>query len=91
MAVVHYGERNGVLAAALQAQGASVEELCLYEWLLPDDLGPLQALIAVDFDNIRNVRTCFRCIQTTATSARAPAAHVLGSGTMVATVIWSMP
>jgi uroporphyrinogen-III synthase len=45
VAVVHYGERNAALTAALQARGARLEELCLYAWLLPDDLGPLQQLV----------------------------------------------
>ena len=45
VAVVHYGERNTPLAEALQARGAQLEELCLYAWLLPDDLGPLQQLV----------------------------------------------
>jgi uroporphyrinogen-III synthase len=43
--LVHYGERNVPLTAALQARGARLHELCLYEWLLPEDLGPLQQLV----------------------------------------------
>lgn len=43
--VVHYGERNAPLADALLARGARLEELCLYAWLLPDDLEPLQQLV----------------------------------------------
>jgi uroporphyrinogen-III synthase len=43
--LVHYGERNVPLTAALQARGARLHELCLYEWLLPADLGPLQQLV----------------------------------------------
>ncbi len=42
--VVHYGERNGALAAALQLRGAALHELCVYEWRLPDDVRPLQDL-----------------------------------------------
>jgi uroporphyrinogen-III synthase len=45
VALLHYGERNVVLAEALQAQGARLHELCLYEWLLPEDVGPLQQLV----------------------------------------------
>lgn len=45
VAVVHYGERNAVLAQALHAMGAQLEELCLYEWLLPEDVGALQTLV----------------------------------------------
>ena len=42
--IVHYGERNGALADALRARGAVLHELCVYEWRLPDDIGPLQDL-----------------------------------------------
>jgi uroporphyrinogen-III synthase len=42
--IVHYGERNGALAAALMMRGAVLNELCVYEWRLPDDIGPLQDL-----------------------------------------------
>jgi uroporphyrinogen-III synthase len=45
VALLHYGERNVALAAALQAQGAQLDELCLYEWLLPTSLSPLQTLV----------------------------------------------
>jgi uroporphyrinogen-III synthase len=45
VALVHYGERNEVLADALAGWGASVRELCLYEWRLPEDTGPLRSLI----------------------------------------------
>lgn len=45
IAVVHYGERNTLLAQALQERGAHLEELCLYEWLLPEDSAPLQTLV----------------------------------------------
>ncbi len=43
--VVHYGERNTLLVQALRDRGACLEELCLYEWLLPEDVGPLHTLI----------------------------------------------
>lgn len=45
VALIHYGERNAQLAEALHARGATLEELCLYEWLMPEDLQPLQALV----------------------------------------------
>jgi uroporphyrinogen-III synthase len=45
VAVVHYGERDMALVQALQDRGAHLEELCLYEWLLPEDIGSLQRLI----------------------------------------------
>jgi len=46
VALVHYGERNEPLAAALRSRGARVEELCLYEWQLPENVDPLRELIA---------------------------------------------
>ncbi|MCX6020360.1 MAG: uroporphyrinogen-III synthase [Chloroflexi bacterium] len=44
--LAHYGERNTVLAEALRSRGAEVDELCLYEWRLPDDLAPLRSLVS---------------------------------------------
>jgi len=46
VAVLHYGERNTVLTESLIALGARLEELCLYEWQLPEDTEPLKQLIA---------------------------------------------
>jgi len=43
--VVHYGERNAAFVQSLQERGAHVEELCLYEWLMPEDTSLLQTLI----------------------------------------------
>jgi uroporphyrinogen-III synthase len=45
VALVHYGEPNHVLANQLTARGARLEEWCLYEWLLPEDVRPLAALV----------------------------------------------
>lgn len=44
VALLHYGERHQALADALRARGAVLEELCLYEWKLPEDPEPLAAL-----------------------------------------------
>lgn len=43
--IVHYGERNEMLTRALHERGAKLHELCLYMWLLPEDLSPLQNLV----------------------------------------------
>jgi uroporphyrinogen-III synthase len=43
--VLHYGERNALIAETLTARGAYVEELCLYEWLLPERIDDLQLLV----------------------------------------------
>ncbi len=45
VAVVHYGERNAFLTRELRDKGAHLEELCLYEWRLPEDISPLQNLV----------------------------------------------
>jgi uroporphyrinogen-III synthase len=45
VALLHYGERNAALAEALQARGARVEDLLLYEWRLPEDTAPLRVLV----------------------------------------------
>jgi len=45
VALVHYGEPNTALAAALSARGAQLDELLLYEWSMPDDVEPLKTLV----------------------------------------------
>jgi uroporphyrinogen-III synthase len=45
VALLHYGEPNAPLAAALRARGARLEEVCLYEWQLPEDTAALADLI----------------------------------------------
>ncbi len=45
LALVHYGERNPSLSESLQRRGAKVEDICAYEWMLPDDVGPLLTVI----------------------------------------------
>lgn len=43
--LLHYGERNTALAEALVARGARLEDVCLYEWALPDDVTPIEGII----------------------------------------------
>jgi uroporphyrinogen-III synthase len=45
VALLHYGEHNAALTEALQARGAALYELTLYEWELPEDITPLQRLV----------------------------------------------
>jgi uroporphyrinogen-III synthase len=45
VAIVHYGERNVPLVDALARRGATLQELILYEWKLPEDKGPLRTLV----------------------------------------------
>lgn len=42
---LQYGERNAALISELRRQAASVNDLCLYEWQLPDDPTPLRSLV----------------------------------------------
>lgn len=93
VAVLHYGERNAVLAQALQDRGARLEELCLYEWLLPEDVGPLQTLIqqiiadrvdAVVFTSQVQVRHLF--LVATDLKSVGELAHALNRRTIVASI-----
>jgi uroporphyrinogen-III synthase len=43
--IVHYGERSDALSDELRTRGAFVQDLVLYEWLLPEDPGPLQQFV----------------------------------------------
>ncbi|HXD75623.1 MAG TPA: uroporphyrinogen-III synthase [Vicinamibacterales bacterium] len=43
--LVDYGERTVPAADGLRRQGAKVDEVCLYEWRLPEDPAPLEHLI----------------------------------------------
>ena len=45
IAVLQYGERSEPLVEALRGRGAQVSELCVYEWQLPADVTPLEALV----------------------------------------------
>jgi uroporphyrinogen-III synthase len=93
VAVIHYGERNAALIQTLREKGAHVEELCLYEWLLPEDIGPLQTLVheiiarridAVVFTSQVQARHLF---QVAADLGLADAlARALNTGTIVASV-----
>jgi uroporphyrinogen-III synthase len=47
---LHYGERNETAADGLRARGAAVDEVCLYEWRLPDDVAPLRRLVGEILD-----------------------------------------
>lgn len=69
VALVHYGERHEPLAVAMRERGAQLDELCLYEWQLPEDVGPLQQLVrdlvahradAVAFTSKSQVRHLFQ-------------------------------
>ena len=67
VALAHYGERNTALADELKRRGASLDEVCPYEWALPEDTGPLRELVrsaatsvdAVAFTSQIQVRNLF--------------------------------
>jgi len=50
IAFVHYGERNESAADVLKTRGATVSEICLYEWRLPDDTSALERLVGEMID-----------------------------------------
>jgi uroporphyrinogen-III synthase len=43
--LLHYGERNEPLVETLRSRGVRLHELLLYEWALPEDVGPLARLV----------------------------------------------
>jgi uroporphyrinogen-III synthase len=45
VAMTHYGERNTFLVEALRLRGARLLEICLYEWLMPEDVQPLRDMV----------------------------------------------
>ncbi len=45
VAALQYGERNEALLDRLHQRCTAVQDLCLYEWMLPDDTGGLRALV----------------------------------------------
>src|SRR2546423_1554568 len=48
--LVHYGERTEAAADGLRERGAVVDEICLYEWRLPDDVTALERLVGEIID-----------------------------------------
>lgn len=63
VALLHYGERNAPLATALQTRGATLFELCLYEWQLPENVAPLQSVIAATINGELDIVTFTSQIQ----------------------------
>ena len=67
VALAHYGERNTALADELRHRGARLDEVCPYEWALPEDTAPLRELVrtiatsvdAVAFTSQIQVRNLF--------------------------------
>jgi uroporphyrinogen-III synthase len=91
--LLHYGERDAVLADALTALGADVDELCLYEWQMPEDREPLKALvrdlIAGKFDAVAFTSQiqCRHLFQIAAASGESGAlTEALNTRTIVAAV-----
>lgn len=93
VAVVHYGERNAVLIQALREKEARIEELCLYEWLLPENTEPLQTLVrdiiarhvdAIVFTSQVQARHLFQVAANL--DLTQPLALALNTGTIVASI-----
>ena len=45
MLLLHYGERNEQFGRALLERGALIDDACLYEWKLPEDIEPIEAVV----------------------------------------------
>src|SRR5262249_9055401 len=43
--LLHYGEKNAAIGEMLSARGAVIEDVQLYQWDLPEDIGPLKDLV----------------------------------------------
>ncbi|MDE2688146.1 MAG: uroporphyrinogen-III synthase [Chloroflexota bacterium] len=52
---LQYGERNAALMSALRDECETADELCLYEWQLPDDTTPMASLIDELLDGTMDV------------------------------------
>jgi uroporphyrinogen-III synthase len=92
VAVVHYGERNAALSDALSARGARLDEVCPYEWALPDDLEPLRSLVrdaasqldAIAFTSQIQVRNLFEVART---AGLAPALTAALNGPVIVAAV----
>jgi uroporphyrinogen-III synthase len=93
VAVLHYGERNTQVTQELRARGAHIEELCLYEWLLPEDTTLLKELVtalqnkqiaAIVFTSQVHVRHLFQI--ATEMQQRSELQYALNQNTIVASV-----
>jgi len=91
--LLHYGERNDTLAHELRARGARLNELCVYEWQLPEDTEPMRALVddvlagrvdAVVFTSQIQGRHLLQV--ASAMGVGAPFVSALNSRTVIATV-----
>jgi uroporphyrinogen-III synthase len=92
-ALVHYGERSDSLASALRARGADLEEICLYEWQLPESIEPLRILVddviagEVDAVAFTSKVQCRHLFQVAALMGREkPLAAALNTKTTVAVI-----
>ncbi len=92
---LQYGERNAALIDALRQNGAlTVDDLCLYEWMLPDDTDGLKALVgellrggvdAIAFTSQVQIRHLYRIAADIGVSQQA-LSEALNGQTIVAVV-----
>jgi uroporphyrinogen-III synthase len=61
--LIHDGGGNAALADALRLRGARVTELHTYAWRLPDDVAPLESLIARAIDGSIDALACTSQVQ----------------------------
>ena len=92
---LQYGERNAALIEVLRQNGAlTVDDLCLYEWMLPDDTDGLRALVrellrggvdAIAFTSQVQIRHLYRVAADIGVSQQA-LSNALNGQTIVAVV-----
>ena len=92
---LQYGERNAALIEELRQNGAlTVDDLCLYEWMLPDDTDGLKALVgellrggvdAIAFTSQVQIRHLYRVAADIGVSQQA-LSDALNGQTIVAVV-----
>lgn len=91
--VIHHGDRNERLIAALREQTHRIDEIYLYRWQLPEDTGPLEALCrsvvkrrydAIAFTSQVQIRHLFQIAERL--GMRADLTDVLNRNTIVAAV-----
>jgi uroporphyrinogen-III synthase len=93
VALAHYGEPNEPLARALTSRGATLNNLSLYQWVMPDDIEPLKTLVddfierrvdAVAFTSQVQCRHLFEVAESLGKTGAL--ADALNTGTIVAAV-----
>jgi uroporphyrinogen-III synthase len=91
--LLHYGQRAPALTQALAERGAMIDELCLYEWQMPEDTQGLKELVrtiirgdtdSVAFTSQVQIQHLFQAAAEI--GAETELEHALNSKTLVASI-----